>query len=168
MGKTYLMVRRAIKEMLRGREVYANFNLRGAYKFEQLYEVLEVRDALILIDEASLVVPSQAWTAIPFEVLANWRQHRHKGTDLLYTAQDKTEVVKALRSLTQFVHHCQSFGVPGRPFWFTWKTRNFKGTEKFGGGFTFFDRLVAEAYNTHDVDVAKQTFIKTGYGAHAR
>lgn len=164
MGKTYLMTRRAMKDMLKGYDVYANYKLEGAHFFTELHEVFNVKNAKILIDEASLVVPSQAWNSIPFEVLSNWRQHRHKGVDIYYTAQDKSEVIKALRTLTQYVHHCFSMGLD-KPWWFTWKTRSFSGRDKFGGGFSFFDPWVAEAYNTHDVDVAAQSFIKTGYGS---
>lgn len=164
MGKTYLMTRRGLKYMRKGRPVYANYNVKGAHRWSELHQLFSVENAVILIDEASLVLPSQAWQSIPFEVLAYWRQHRHKGVDVLYTAQDKTEVVKSLRSLTQFVHHCFCFGLPNSPWWFTWRTRNFKGNDKFGGGITLFDKYVANAYNTHDQDVAAQSFIKTGYG----
>lgn len=164
MGKTYLMSRRAMKDMLTGYDVYSNYDLEGAIRFTELHQIFGVRNAKILIDEASLVVPSQSWSTIPFEVLANWRQHRHKGVDIYYTAQDKTEVVKSLRSLTQFVNHCFCFGSPKQPWMFTWKRRSFKGDLKYGGGFSVWDPWVGNAYNTRDEDVAAQSFIKTGYG----
>lgn len=163
-GKTYLMVRRAAKAMKRGRPVYANFRVKGATRFDYLWELFQVRDGLILLDEASLVLPAQAWKEVPFEVLAYWRQHRHKGVDVLYSAQDYTEVLKALRTVTQFVTQCKRFGSPKSPWFFTWRTTDNKFREKYGGGIALFDPAIADLYDTHGEDVAAQSFIKTGYG----
>ena len=101
-GKTYNMVRRAYKQHKKGRQVYANFHCTFATYFKELDDIMHVRDALILIDEASIYLPAQTWNKLPKDFFMLIRQHRHSGLDLWYTAQDMADVIKALRVVTQF------------------------------------------------------------------
>lgn len=101
-GKTYNMVRRAYQQHKQGRAVYANFECSFATRFTELNEIYEVQDALILLDEAGIYLPAQAWKEIPFEFIREIRQHRKNGLDFWYTAQDKMDVCTALRRVTQF------------------------------------------------------------------
>lgn len=149
------MTRMALKKMRKGKEVYANYPLTGAKRWSQVEELFTVRDAIILIDEAGLVAPSGFWKAIPFEVMSHWRQHRHKGVDVYYTAQHLLDVAVPLRRVTQFVNHVQKLG------WLIWwKCYNPTTKEKFGGGFTLFDKAVAEAYDSWADDVERQIYLK--------
>lgn len=154
-GKTYLMTRQALKLMKKGRKVYANYPLEGAERFEQVEEVFHVKEAVILLDEAGLVAPAGFWKAIPFEVMAHWRQHRHAKIDLYYTAQDLADVAVPLRRVTQFVNEVRKLG----PL-ITWKTYNPRTKEKYGGGFHFFDIEIAKKYDSYAKNVARQDYLK--------
>lgn len=154
-GKTYLMTRLALKKMKKGIPVYANFPLKGAIHYNQIQEVFHVKEAVILLDEAGLAAPSGFWKAIPFEVMAHWRQHRHAKIDLYYTAQDLLDVATPLRRVTQFANEVKKMGPL---IW--WKTVNPRSKEKFGGGFTIFDMDIARMYDSYAKDVSKQDYLK--------
>lgn len=155
-GKTYLMTRLAMKHMKKGKEVWANYPLEGAKRWSQVKDLFEIRDATILIDEAGLVAPSGFWKDIPFEVMAHWRQHRHKGVNVWYTAQDLRDIAVPLRRVTQFENKVSKLG----PF-IRWKCINPMNKEKFGGGITLFDSAVANAYDSWADDVTKQDYLKS-------
>ncbi|HEY0827112.1 MAG TPA: zonular occludens toxin domain-containing protein [Bacilli bacterium] len=166
-GKTYLMTKMAVRKIRLGHRVFANYPLEGATLYKQYHEIFEVkrlpgekRSPIILIDEASLMFPAGSWQSIPYEVAANWKQHRHKGVDIYYTAQDFTEISKALRNLTQFVNHVKRFWTL-----ILWSTRHPRTKAKYGGGFTIFDMAVAKKYDSYADDVEKQDFLKKGFDA---
>lgn len=109
-GKTYHMTKKAYYYcLLKKKDVYANYKLDFGEKlnhrvhyFKELSELENVTNALILVDEAGIYLPSQAWKDIPFEFIRKIRQHRHDGLDLWYTAQDSQDVATYLRRITQF------------------------------------------------------------------
>lgn len=160
-GKTYLMTKLAMRKMKLGHRVYANYPLEGATIYKQYTEIFDVkrnpgekRSPIVLIDEASLMFPAGSWQSIPYEVAANWKQHRHKGIDIYYTAQDFTEISKALRNLTQFVNHVNRMW---HLIW--WRTYHPRTKTKYGSGFTWFDMAVAKKYDSYADDVEKQEFL---------
>lgn len=106
-GKTYNMVRLAYKQHKRGRKVYANFETAFATQFKELNEIYAVKDALILLDEAGIYLPAQAWKEIPFEFMREIRQHRKSGLDFWYTAQNMQDVCTALRRVTQLENNIE-------------------------------------------------------------
>jgi zona occludens toxin (predicted ATPase) len=142
-GKTYNMTRRAIKVMAKGRKVYANYQLKGSEYFKELSELVGVKDALILVDEAGIYLPSQAWKSIPFEFIRQLRQHRHDGLDLWYTAQDMQDVATYLRRLTQFQHDFSRI-------WKVYygKTTNPRNREKYGFEIGYITPKVYQYYDT--------------------
>lgn len=148
------MTRMALKHMKKGIPVYANYPLEGAIRFSQVQEVFDVKEATILLDEAGLVAPAGFWKAIPFEVMAHWRQHRHAKINLYYTAQDLQDVAVPLRRVTQFANEVRKLG----PL-ITWKTINPRSKEKFGGGFHFFDQAIADKYDSYAGNVSKQEYL---------
>lgn len=154
-GKTYLMTRKAIKLAKSGRKIYANYPIKGAIRFKQISEVFEVKNAVILLDEAGLVAPSGFWKSIPFDVMAHWRQHRHAKIDMYYTAQDLLDVATPLRRVTQFVNEVKKIG----PLIY-WKCYNPRDKEKYGGGFTIFDPEVAKNYDSYADNIDKQEYLK--------
>lgn len=162
-GKTYLMTRLAVKKMKKGHRVYANYPLEGAIRYHQIEELFAIRrekdeklSPVVLIDEAGLIAPAGAWKAIPFDVMSHWRQHRHKGIDIWYTAQDLRDVAVPLRRVTQFVNEVNKLG----PF-IRWKCYNPTSKAKYGGGFTLFDIDLAKKYDSYAEDVEKQNYLKT-------
>lgn len=161
-GKTYLMTRMAVKKMKRGHRVYANFPLEGAIRYSQIEELFEIRrqpgekrSPVILIDEAGLIAPAGAWKAIPFDVMAHWRQHRHSGVNIWYTAQDLRDVAVPLRRVTQLVNNVSKFG----PI-IKWRTYNPTNKGKYGSGFTIFDKDIAKKYDSFAENVERQNYLK--------
>lgn len=144
-GKTYNMVRQAYKQHKRGRKVYANFNTTFATYYKELDEIYHVKNALILMDEAGIYLPAQAWNKIPFEFMRSIRQHRKGGNDWWYTAQDMLDVSTSLRRVTQFQHDFEKFLNI-----FTEKVRNPKTKESYGTRFIIFKQEIGDLYDTND------------------
>jgi len=144
-GKTYNMVRKAYKQHLSGRKVYANFKTTFATYYKELDEIYGVKDALILMDEAGIYLPAQAWNKIPFEFMRAIRQHRKGGNDLWYTAQDMQDVSTALRRVTQFQHDFEKF-----LFFCTESVKNPKSKKNYGLRFIIFKKEIYDLYDTND------------------
>lgn len=144
--------------MLRNRKIYSNIPIRlpNVVLYSQLSELYDVTNADILMDEASLVAPSGMWAKIPFEVLQHWREHRHKGVNMWYTAQELVDVATALRRVTQFVNDIQRLG----PFNY-WKCFNPRTKAKYGGGLHLHDDSIAKLYpGKNKKGVARQDYLK--------
>lgn len=161
-GKTYLATRMASKKIKKGCRVYANYPLKGAIQYSQIEELFSIhRDPgekyspLILIDEAGLIAPAGSWKAIPFDVMAHWRQHRHAGVNIVWMAQDLRDVAVPLRRVTQLVTNISKFG----PI-IKWRTYNPTTKGKYGSGFTFFDMSVAKQYDSYAANVERQNYLK--------
>lgn len=161
-GKTYLMTRLASKKIKKGHRVFANYPLEGAIRYSQIEELFEVKrlpgekkSPVILIDEAGLIAPAGSWKAIPFEVMAHWRQHRHAGVNIWYTAQDLRDVAVPLRRVTQFVNQVTKIGPLIR-----WKCYEPVSKAKYGGGWTIFDIDVAKKYDSFAKNVERQNYLK--------
>lgn len=160
-GKGYLCTRRMLKLIKKGHRVYANYPLEGAIRFNQIEEIYDVRKQkgektpYIVFDEASLLFPCGSYKAIPFEVVAHWRQHRHAGVNVIWIAQDFADVAVSLRRVTQFVNHVQRLGIL---MWY--RCYHPRTKAKYGGGWTFFDMEVAKKYDSWAENVEKQNFLK--------
>lgn len=161
-GKTYMMTKMAIKHMKKGGRVFANYPLKGAIRYQQITELFDVRRLpgeklapLICIDEAGLVAPAGGWKSIPFDVMAHWRQHRHAGVNIVYTAQDLRDVAVPLRRVTQFVRECSKF-----LWWFSWHEYNPTNKKRYGRGIMMFDPTIGQHYDTHAEDVTKQDYLE--------
>lgn len=162
-GKTYLMTKMAMKKLKKGHRVYANYPLQGATgiynQISELYDIKRLPDEklspIILLDEAGLAAPAGSWKAIPFDVMSHWRQHRHAGVNIFYTAQDLRDVATPLRRVTQLITDITKFGPLIR-----WKTVEARSKSNFGGGFTFFDLKVAKQYDSYAENVQRQEYLK--------
>jgi zona occludens toxin (predicted ATPase) len=188
-GKTYEMVRQAMVLHRQGRTIYSNIPLNlpefalefrfcrefpyfkkvpvrlpPVIQWKEFHEIFNARCAVILIDEASIILPAQAFKNIPPEVWVNLRQHRHKKLDMYFTAQSFAEVGTGLRRLTQYVTKCKRFGTPNKPWFFMTKTISPHDRVKYGTSIHLYDESVALAYDTMGEDVELQTFARTGYG----
>lgn len=160
-GKTYLMTKRALKLMKKGHRVYANYPLEGAipWKFvDELYAIKrepeDKKSPYILMSEASLLYPCGSHKAIPFEVVANWREHRHRGINILWDAQDFSDVAVALRRVTQFQNSVSRFG-----WLILYKCFHPRKKTKYGGGMAIFDLETAKKYDSWAEGVAKQKYL---------
>lgn len=161
-GKTYLATKWATKQIKKGYRVYANYPLEGSIQYTQIEELFDVKRLPgekyaphIYIDEAGLVAPAGSWKAIPFDVMAHWRQHRHSGVNITWMAQDQRDVAVPLRRVTQLITNVSKFG----PI-IKWRTYNPQTKGRFGSGFTFFDMAVAKKYDSYAANVERQTYLK--------
>lgn len=74
--------------------------------FEDITELYEVRDGIILLDEAQTLLNSRKWESLPDEFSYKLQQHRKHQLDLYATAQNMGTIDINYRRLVQkWVHH---------------------------------------------------------------
>lgn len=80
--------------------------------FEDINEILEVREGVIVFDEAQTLFNARKWENLPEEFQYKLQQHRKHHLDLYATAQNMGTVDITYRRLVQFwVHHERIFGI---------------------------------------------------------
>ncbi|MDO3682087.1 hypothetical protein [Paenibacillus ehimensis] len=103
MGKTATMSKWGYNAMREGKTVFSNFPLKGAIPYHDPLSVLgRVKNALILMDEAGLLLDQLKMFEMPYEIFYELRQHRKDGVDLLTSAQSIFDVAYPFRRLIQF------------------------------------------------------------------
>ena len=90
---------------------------------------------------------------LPMSWLAGMSQTRKAGWDLLWCAQHESRVDRAIRDVTSWMWLCGAWGEwDGHPILFSrrsWEPEFFRRPDRQQTrSFNFFDRRVAEAYNT--------------------
>lgn len=115
-GKSYSMVADGLR---RFRETHAQvFSDMVGLRFpEAIYldarapqQLADLREGLILLDEAQILMSSRFWHKVPPQVLSALAQLRKNGLDVLYTTQNLARVDSVLRELTGEVVTCRRFG----------------------------------------------------------
>lgn len=102
-GKTATMAKWAFEKMRQGKVVYSNLPIKGAIPYHNPLQVLgRVKNALIVMDEAGILLDSLKMYDMPYEVFYELRQHRKDGVDLLLTAQSILDIAYPFRRLIQF------------------------------------------------------------------
>lgn len=102
-GKTLTATRWALKAIAKGKKVYANFPLKGAEYYDDVYQLLgNVKNALVIVDEGGIVFDQLRVYKVPDYVWMELRQHRHDGVDMLMTAQSIYDIAHPMRRLIQF------------------------------------------------------------------
>ncbi len=100
-GKSYAINYRAINALKKGKNVYTNFPVDGAYKLtlEMMKEAEFPPDTLLCIDEAGAYFSSRNWSEFPTEVYQLFSQHRKMNMDMLIAVQAIARVDLAIREL---------------------------------------------------------------------
>lgn len=98
-GKTYLLASIGLDAIKKGREVYANFRLTGAHYFNDIFDIINVRKGVILIDEINLSFPSRMWDKLPPQFLYFWSQTRKMELDIYFTSQHPDRVDKVPKEI---------------------------------------------------------------------
>ena len=135
-GKSYMLVKRGLEALAKGRKVYANFGfirenvyyyLRRRHRMSHREAVLradsieEIRDykglldvyeGLLLFDEAHMWFNAREYRLFPTEVLGFWSQHRKVGVDVLLATQRYGSVDAMIRDLVAHVWWARP-----APFW---------------------------------------------------
>ncbi len=103
-GKTATCARWAQKNGFnRGKKVYANFPLKGAEYYCDIFSILgKVKNALIIVDEMGIVFDQLKMYDVPDTTWMDLRQHRKDGVNLLGTAQSILDIAYPMRRLIQF------------------------------------------------------------------
>lgn len=114
-GKTYLAVDMAIKAMKKGVPVYSNLHIFGARYASSIINFLNVKKGLIIIDELNVEAGARNIKYLPPHVYRQWSQHRHRGINLIWTAQTINRIDIIMRELTNEVYECHSFA--NKIFW---------------------------------------------------
>ncbi|MDP1852065.1 MAG: zonular occludens toxin domain-containing protein [Candidatus Planktophila sp.] len=157
-GKTYYALDRAMKEMAKGRPVYANFAIEGAKSItpQSMFDVEP--GAVIILDEAQNWFGSRNWREFGNAYMEFFSQTRKKEYTLIWLSQDVSSVDKTIRDRTNIIHRMDSWwgALFGHPLFFTVKTYNGAKNvdkEKFLAttSWIWFKMSVAESYDTHEI-----------------
>ena len=170
-GKSYsavLWVARLGRQALKaGSEVtlYSNLDVRlpgvRCVRFAGPEDFMNMRDGLVLVDEANLVLSSRAWDRVPAQVLMGLASVRKHRLDMLWTAHSVARVDRVLREVTTEVYSVRNMIRIGLVRWVRWELdeRGDEFTRKAGSGWWRFDRAVAGAYDTY-ADVAASAYLR--------
>ena len=102
-GKTATAAKWAYNKMRQGKTIYSNFPIKGAIPYHDPLEVLgRVKNALIMMDEAGILLDGLQMYNMPYQVFYELRQHRKDGVDLCMTAQSILDIAYPFRRLIQF------------------------------------------------------------------
>ena len=123
MGKTLGATERVCRALKRGVDVYSNVPItdylygseRSTKIFRGLKTFLTVKNALIFMDEANILLDSRQFGRTPPEVLHKLAQSRKYGLDLIYTTQGFKHSEARLRQLTNYVWDARRINVLGAP-----------------------------------------------------
>lgn len=153
-GKTYSMVDDAFQLFLDRRPgeqpltIFTNMTgLRfpGAVYIGGYEDLLKCQSGLILIDEASLWMPSRLWAKLPFELMYKFNQARKDGLQLFFTAQNMERVDCVLRDIVNLAVRCKSL-ISGR--YFIRVTKEPKCKEIVNWQFRSYQPRIYRLYNT--------------------
>lgn len=105
-GKTTLLTRFALKGVKKYKNVYCNIDLNvpGVKRIiNSDVGRYDLRDSLILIDEATLFAFSRNYKSIEFSLIRYMAQHRHFKVDVFFFSQAWDSLDKVIRTITDRV-----------------------------------------------------------------
>jgi len=115
-GKSYLAVSMAYDRLRQGVDVASNFkldvsDLGGRWApFSSLDQLAELKNCVVIIDEAHLMLPSHLGAKLPMIARQALAHARKQGLDVYWISQHETRVAKVLRDLTSFIVKCEKVG----------------------------------------------------------
>lgn len=104
-GKTFGLTFRAYKEMKKGRKVFSNYYIKGAFKltFDDLVNFTFPEGSCVIIDESGRYFNARKWQSLPSEIFDLFTLHRHMQLDLLVAVQNFNRIDIALREVIELV-----------------------------------------------------------------
>lgn len=82
--------------------------------FEDINELIDIKNGLIMIDEAQVLFNARNWEALPYEFQYKLQQHRKHRLDLYCTTQNMGTIDISYRRLVQkWYHHYDIFALFG-------------------------------------------------------
>jgi len=116
--------------------------------FEDITELLEVRNGIILVDEGQALLEARNWEQLPAEFSNKLRQHRKHNLDLYVTTQNLGTIDINLRRLVQVWVHCTdvfALLTKRNPSWFTVHRKDLKDIDQL---YNNVDDLLVENLST--------------------
>lgn len=106
-GKTTFLAREAAYHMKKDLPVFANFELKGAYKInvDELGKLALPVDSLVLLDEISLVCDCRDWKNFSSDLTYFFTHHRKNKCSVFWASQYFGDADKKIRNLTDRVYH---------------------------------------------------------------
>ncbi len=159
-GKTYYLSKLGLEAMKKGKKVYSNYKLEGAINYKELTELINVDDALILVDEINILCPSRKWDLLPTELLYWWSQTRKQQLDIYWTAQHQDRVDKAIKEVSAFIFKINAlpFGIRIIQKFLPEQIGKAK-RERFGFNIFLLKKNVFKKFNTYErITPAKYTY----------
>lgn len=153
-GKTYLLTHLGSREVMRGRRVFANYEMRGT-EFFTPDQLLDLPPGLVILDEAHLVFGARNAMRLPPSLLMQMSQTRKAGWELWWSTQHERRVDSVIKDVTNVMtvvrpwlsngDHPRFFQLvdyepefmrqKGKDLWKTWVK---------------FDPKIAALYDTHE------------------
>lgn len=135
------------KKWINDYDYYPKFRGRIDY-FDDITELIEIRDGIICMDEAQNLLDSRQWENLPSIFSNKLRQHRKHNLDLYATTQNMGTIDLNLRRLVQRWKHSRDifalFGMRN-PSWLTIHTTEEKDVDML---YTSVDDLVVPSIET--------------------
>lgn len=110
-GKTFALTYRAYKDIKRGRKVFTNYPVKGAYRvtFEDLINYTFPQNSTVIIDESGRWFNSRNWSKLPAAVFDLFTLHRHMKLDLIVAVQNFNRIDVALREVIELVWWARNY-----------------------------------------------------------
>lgn len=157
-GKTYYLAKLGLEALAQGRQVFANFRIRemvhsqNFHYFNDIFDVINIRNGVILIDEINLSFPSRIWDKLPPQFLYFWSQTRKMQLDIYFTSQHPDRVDKVIKEISNW-----AWWLSRLPFGFhlgrMYLPEHINKEKRKNYSFKIFKRrpAIQEAYNTMEL-----------------
>ena len=120
-GKTYFLVKQAYDYIRRGVDVYSNFhidfkrmnlkpNAGKIHYWRYLTELIQVKNGIILMDEAQIYINAREFRTLPPEFQYKAQQHRKHGIDFWLAVQNVKRIDTVARELVNTVFEFKRIG----------------------------------------------------------
>lgn len=108
-GKSFVSTSIALRDLKRGRMVFANFHIQGA-EVIGLEDLPHLPPSRVIIDEAASWFHSRTWSDMAKDLLPRWNQTRKDGWDLIVATQHEDNI-------DQTIKRNMTYGVLLAPAW---------------------------------------------------
>jgi len=124
-GKTYTLVKLAIKFLNQGANVYSNFfidynrchklgllkkNCGNIFFWQKVDDLVKIKQGIILIDECQIYFNSRKWKDLPEILQYKLQQHRKHGLDIWGAVQNFKRIDTVMRELVNWCYEVGKFG----------------------------------------------------------
>ena len=100
-GKTYILAKKGVEFLKKGREVWSNFkiNVDGIHYYTKISQLVPVKAGVILMDEAQIYFNSRNWETLDERLQYKLQQHRKQGLDIWGSVQNIRRLDVIVREL---------------------------------------------------------------------